>query len=152
MPLERRLTQEERFWIMSTVPLIPVLIFVIVYYIRVISASFEAAFGYTLVALAFYLFASSGVYEAVSGLKTKRPLLFKVKRWLARTAFGALNILLLYVIWAFLALLLSPVLIVQYIVILSGLVWEFALIALLQNRRTRQLVRKLTQEESQAQT
>ncbi len=144
MALKKPLTQEERFWMVSAVLLIPVLILVILYPIRIASASFEEAFGYTILATALYLSVTYGVYEIVSSFKVKRPLRFKVKRWLARTGFGAANVLLLYVIWSLLAPLLSSVMRVQYIVILSGLAWEFAFIAILQNPRARRFVKKLT--------
>jgi len=149
MPTENQLSpeEEERLIAVSLVPLIPVLLFTIVYYIPTISSSVEDVFRYTMLAVALYMFAGFGIYEVVSSFKVKRSLLFRVKRFLSRIVFAGTTVLCFYVIYSFLSVLLSPFLKIQYILSLSLLTFSFTLFALFQNSKFRKLVKKLTQED-----
>lgn len=154
MPTEGRLSREEdeRLMALSIIPLIPVFCLVVAYFAHLKSigviSSFQDAFQYTLFALALWLATSFGIYEVVSSFKVKQSLSFRVKRWLSRTAFAAANVLYVYVLWSFFTLLFSSVLKLQYILILSLLTLSLTMLALLQNPKTRRLVKKLTREEN----
>jgi uncharacterized membrane protein len=133
---------------MSIVPLIPILIYAIVYVIGPSVSSIEHAFRYTLVALVLTLAIGAGIYEVVSSFKVKRPVSFRVKRFLSRTLFAAIFVLCFYGLSSFFAQLFSTVLRWQYILILSLLTLSLTMLALLQNPKTRRLVKKLTREEN----
>lgn len=155
MPTEKRqltVKEEERLWAISAVPLVPVLICTIVYYIFPISSSFEDAIRYVSVALVVYLLATSGIYEIASSFKVKRALSFRVKRFLSRATFATIYVLCFYGLWSFFTLLFSSVLKMQYILLLSLLTSSLVIAALVQNPKTRRLVKKLTQEEASYRT
>lgn len=154
MAKEKRLSrkEEERLWIISVVPLVPVLICAGVYIVHLKSigviSSVEDAFRYVLLIVALYLVAGFGVYEVVSSFKVKRPLSFRLKRFLSRAIFASGYILCFYALSSFFGLLFSTVLKWQYILILSLFTLSLAVLALLQNPKTRQFIKKLTQEEN----
>lgn len=154
MSAEKRLSvqEEERLWAMSAVPLVPVLIYAIVYYVFAISSSFEDVIRYGMLALMLYLFATYGIYEIVSSFKAKRALSFRVKRFLSRASFATVCVLCFYGLWSFFTLLFSSVLKVQYILLLSLLTLSLLMAALVRNPRTRRIVKKLTQEEASYRT
>ena len=98
--------------------------------------------------LVLILACGAGTYEVVSSFKVKRPLLFRVKRFLSRTALASAYILCLYVLWSFFTLLLSSPLKEEYIVLLSLVIASLMMFILVANRRTRPFIKKLTMEES----
>lgn len=158
MPTEKRLTvkEEERLRAISAAPLVPVLCVFIAYLANLKSigviSSFEDAFLYAILAGVFYLFATCGIYEVASSFKVKRPLLFRVKRFLSRSVFSAASIFCLYLICSYFLMLFSAVMRMQYILILSLFVWALIIATLVRNPKTRRLVKKLTQEEASYQT
>lgn len=154
MSTEKRLTvqEEERLWAISAVPLIPVLIYIIVYHIFAISTSFEDAIRYCLVALMLYLFITFGIYEVASSFKVKRTLWFRVKRFLSRATFAIIYVLCFYGLWSFFTILFSSVLRMQYILLLSLLTLSLVIVILVQNPRIKRLIRKLTREEASYRT
>jgi uncharacterized membrane protein len=140
--------EEELLWAISAAPLVPVLIYTIVFHISVISSSFEDAIRYSLVVLVLYLFATCGIYEVASSFKMKKTLWFRVKRFLSRSTFVTIYVLCFYGLWSFFTLLFSSVLKMQYILLFSLLTLSFVILVLVQNPRTRRLIKKLTQEET----
>jgi len=155
LPTEKRLSleEEERLWIISVVPLVPVLVCVGVYIVHLKSIgvipSVEDAFRYILLTAALYLVAGFGIYEVASSFKAKRTIAFRVKRFLSRVIFTSGYILCFYALSSFFTLLFSAILKWQYILILSLLTSSLLMATLVQNPRTRRLVKKLTQEEAQ---
>ncbi len=153
MLTEKRLSreEEERLIAWSIVPLVPLLIFFIAYIAHLKSvgviASFSEAFQYVLLAGALFLTVSAGIYEVASSFKVKKPLEFRIKRFLSRTLVASLCVLCFYAFWTFFTLFLSSVLRVEYILLLSLLSMSFALAILVRNPRTGRYIKKLTMEE-----
>jgi uncharacterized membrane protein len=151
---EKRLSreEEERLWIMSVIPLVPVLVGAGVYIVHLKSigviSSVEDAFRYVLLVVALYLVAGFGIYEVASSFKVKRAIAFRVKRFLSRTVFASGYVLCFYALSSFFTLLFSAVLRWQYILILSLLTLSLTMLALLQNPKARRVVKRFTQEES----
>ena len=154
MPTEGRLSREEdeRLMALSIIPLVLVLVGVGVYIVHLTSigviSSLEDAFRYVLLTVALCFVAGVGIYEVVSSFKVKRTLSFRAKRFLSRTLFAATFVLCFYALSSFFTLLFSTILRWQYILILSLLTLSLTMLALLQNPKTRRLVKKLTREEN----
>jgi hypothetical protein len=150
MSTQKRLTleKEEKLWAISAVPLIPIFIYVIVYHIFPIASSFKDLITYGMLVLVLYLFTVCGIYEIASSFRVKRAFSFRAKRFLSRAAFTIICTLCFHGLWNAFMLLFPQVLNLQYVLILSLFVWALALAAFLQNPRTRQIIKKLTQEEA----
>lgn len=155
MPTEKRLRrdEEERLWMISMVPLVPVLIVVGVYFIDLASKgiipSFQALMTYILMLAVLIFVAGTGIYEIAESLKVKRSFSFRVRRFLSRALFASVAVLYLFGLWQVFAFLFSSFLKMQYILLLSLLTMAFTLLVFIQNPKTRRLIKKLTQEDSQ---
>jgi hypothetical protein len=153
MPTEKSLTreEEERLIALSIIPLIPLFGFISFYLLDLTSKgiipSYQALFGYIILAGTLVLVAGCGIYEVASSFKVKVPLLFRVKRFLSRALFFSAFVLGFYAFWVFFSLLLSSVLRVEYIVLLSLLSWSLTISILAKNPKTGQFIKKLTMEE-----
>jgi len=143
--------EEERLWMISIVPFVPVLIGIIAYlaHLKSIGAipSFQAVIFYILLATVLLLAAGAGTYEVVSSFKVKRTLMFRSKRFLSRTLFASALILGFCGVWSSFTLFLSSVLKMEYILILSLFAVSFTFFILAKNKRTGQIIKKLTMEE-----
>lgn len=135
----------------SVVPLVPILVCVGVYFVHLASIgvipSFQALITYLLLLGVLILAIGVGIYEVASSFKVKKPFSFRVKRFLSRTVYVSTFILAFYCLWSLFTLLFSPFLKLQYILIISLLSLSLTVLALVQNPKTRRLIKKLTQEE-----
>ena len=155
MATEGRLSQkeEERLWILSIGPLISVVVCLIAYFahlksIGVIPSDRVLVF-YAVLLGVFVLTVGAGIYEIASSRKVEKSVSFRVKRFLSRTAFFCAYTLGFYVLWSVLTLYLSSVLKEDYIMILSLLAMSLTLSVLISLPKTRRIIKKPTQEDSQ---
>lgn len=155
LPTEGRLSreEEERLWILSIVPLVPIVVGVIAYFAHLksigIIPSFQVYVSYGIMLLVLFLAIGAGIYEVTSSFRVKKPVLFRVKRFLSRLIFASAFAGSLYATWVFLTFLLSSVLSDRSTLVLSLVTLSFLLGVLLSIAKTRWLIKKLTQEDSQ---
>jgi hypothetical protein len=143
--------EEERLWMISMVPLVPVLVVVGVYFVDLASngviPSFQVLMTYLLLLVVLVFVAGAGIYEIAESFKLERPFSFRVKRFLSRFLFASVVALCIFSLWQLFTFFFSTFLKVQYVLILSLLTMALTLLALVQNPRTRRYIKKLTMEE-----
>lgn len=140
--------EEEHIWMMSAVPYVPFLILVIIYLETSGSMSFTTVISYGFLLLLPLFFAAICLtFEIVSSLKMKEAFPFRAKRLLSRATLAFAYGIGFFGLWNLLTFLSSSVLKIEYILILSLFIYSFVFLIFVRNKRTRQIIEKLTMEE-----
>jgi len=144
--------EEERLWIVSIVPLVPVMVGVIAYLAYLKSndpfMSFYIYVFYSTLVGICCLAVGVGIYEVASSFKVKKPLSFRVKRFLSRTALTSAYLLCVYLLWSVLILFSSWFLKEEYTLVLSLFTISLVFSILVRNPKTGRFIKKLTQDDN----